>query len=54
METKITESITNNECNPTNQIFENLNIYVEIINNNIDQSDLLDEVLTSNGANVNF
>ena len=33
-------------------LFEDLNIYVEIFNNTIDQSDLLDEVLVENGANV--
>jgi hypothetical protein len=33
-------------------IFKNLNFYVEIFNKTIDQSDLLDEIITSNGGNV--
>jgi len=58
-----------NENNPTNtkeinnllssevstkNIFEKMFIYVEIYNNNIDQSDILDEILKYHGANVNF
>ena len=38
----------------TKNIFENMFIYVEIYNNNMDQSDILDEILKSHGANVNF
>jgi hypothetical protein len=36
----------------SNQIFKDLTIYVEIYNNNIDQSDLLDDILKNSGANV--
>ena len=36
----------------TKNIFENMFIYVEIYNNNMDQSDILDEILKSHGANV--
>jgi hypothetical protein len=32
--------------------FRNLNFYVEIYNKTIDQSDLLDEMIKSNGGNV--
>ena len=32
--------------------FRNLNFYVEIYNNTIDQSDILDEMIKSNGGNV--
>lgn len=34
------------------QIFKDLNIYVEIVNNNRDQSDIMDHVLIKQGANV--
>jgi hypothetical protein len=41
------EETQNNEL-----IFKNLNIYVEIFNNNINQSDIMDHVLIKHGANV--
>ena len=33
-------------------IFKYITIYIEIFNNNIDQSDILDEILIKNGARV--
>ncbi len=36
----------------TKNIFNNLCIYVEIYNNNINQSDVLDDILKLHGANV--
>jgi hypothetical protein len=38
----------------TKNIFDKMFIYVEIYNNNMDQSDILDEILKSHGANVQF
>lgn len=35
-------------------LFKNKKIYVEIFNNNSNVSDILDEILISNGAQVNI
>jgi hypothetical protein len=40
--------------NDISNCFKNLNFYVEIFNKTIDQSDLLDEMIKSNGGNVKF
>ncbi len=40
------------EKNDDKKCFKNFNFYVEIYNNTIDQSDLLDEIIKSNGGKV--
>jgi hypothetical protein len=45
---------TINQQNIEPKIFKNLTIYSEIFNNNIEQSNILDDVLTVSGANVKF
>ncbi len=47
LERKLIENDTN-----IKRIFDKMNICVEIFNNNMDSSDLLDDVLLSHGANV--
>jgi hypothetical protein len=36
----------------TKNLFKGKNIYVEIFNNNIDRSDIINEIMESHGANV--
>ena len=49
----LSQILTNNIRNDEKKyLFKDLNIFIEIFNNTIDQSDLLDEVQIENGANV--
>ena len=47
--------LTNDDISsPASPKLDNVNFYVEIYNKTIDQSDLLDDIIKSNGGNVKF
>lgn len=46
------KEVNNDNKESNHKLFMDINLYIEIYNNKIDQSDILDSLLTENGATV--